>query len=76
MPYILRDESHLTPTEVLDGSFLYPKTIKKEEATMSKGNRYATNQGGIIKAPKGVTNPPKSTVVKGSDLRNGKGGKK
>lgn len=43
---------------------------------MSKGNRYATNQGGIIKAPKGVTNPPKSTVVKGSDLRNGKGGKK
>lgn len=42
---------------------------------MSKGNRYATNQGGIIKAPKGVSNPPKSTVVKGSDLRNGKGKK-
>ena len=44
---------------------------------MSKnaGNRYATNQGGIIKAPKTVTNAPKSTVVKGVDLRNGKGNK-
>ena len=38
----------------------------------TKGNRYATNQGGIIKAPKTA---PKSTVVKGADLRNGKGSK-
>ena len=36
-------------------------------------NRYATNAGGIIKAPKPVKNQPKSTVVKGNDLRNGKG---
>lgn len=38
-------------------------------------NRFATNKGGIIKAPKPVSDQPKSTVVKGSDLRNG-GGKK
>ena len=37
-----------------------------------KDNRYATNKGGIIKAPKPVTDSPKSNVVKGSDLRNGK----
>lgn len=57
--------------------FYIKNTVKKEEATMSKnaGNRYATNQGGIIKAPKSVTNAPKSTVVKGADLRNGKGNK-
>lgn len=38
-------------------------------------NRFATNQGGVIKAPNKVTDQPKSTVVKGSDLRNGKGKK-
>lgn len=38
-----------------------------------KDNRFATNKGGIIKAPKSVgTDSPKSTIVKGSDLRNGK----
>lgn len=37
------------------------------------GNVFATNKGGIIKAPKPVTkDEPKSTVVKGNDLRNGK----
>ena len=42
--------------------------MKKEH-----GNRFATNKGGIIKAPKPVTkDEPKSTVVKGDDLRNGK----
>jgi hypothetical protein len=35
-------------------------------------NRFATNKGGIIKAPKPQTDQPKSTVVKGSDLRDGK----
>lgn len=40
-----------------------------------KGNRYATNQGGIIKAPNTVKDSPKSTVVKGNDLRNGNGKK-
>lgn len=39
-------------------------------------NRYATNKGGIINAPRAVTDQPKATVVKGNDLRNGKGGKK
>lgn len=39
----------------------------------SAGNRFATNKGGVIRAPKPVTkDEPKSTVVKGSDLRNGK----
>lgn len=38
----------------------------------SKDNRFATNKGGVIKAPKTVTDQPKSTIVKGNDLRNGK----
>ena len=38
----------------------------------NKGNPYATNKGDIIRAPKPVTDQPKATVVKGSDLRNGK----
>lgn len=38
---------------------------------MKKTNRYATNQGGVIKAPKSVTDSPKATVVKGNDLRVG-----
>ena len=42
---------------------------------MAEKNRFATNQGGIIKAPNTVKESPKSTVVKGSDLRNGKGKK-
>jgi hypothetical protein len=37
-----------------------------------KGNPYATNKGGVIKAPKPVTDQPKSDAVKGSDLRSGK----
>ena len=42
----------------------------------NKDNRFATNKGGIIKAPKSAGDSPKSTVVKGSDLRSGKSGKK
>ena len=39
----------------------------------NKDNRFATNKRGIIKATKSVkTDSPKATVVKGSDLRNGK----
>ena len=41
---------------------------------MKKGNdsnRFATNAGGVIKAPKMTKDTPKSTVIKGSDLRNG-----
>jgi hypothetical protein len=37
-----------------------------------KDNRYATNQAGVIKAPKTPKNEPKATVVKGKDLRSGK----
>jgi hypothetical protein len=51
------------------------RNTKKEERAMKetrKGNRYATNQGGVIKAPNTVKNSPKSTVVKSNDLRNGK----
>ena len=41
-----------------------------------KENRFATNKGGVINAPKSVAKgDPKATVTKGSDLRNGKGGK-
>ncbi len=41
-----------------------------------KENRFATNKGGIINAPKSTTkDSPKSTVVKGNDLRNGNGKK-
>lgn len=35
----------------------------------TKGNRYATNQSGPIKAPHAVKDSPKSTVIKGNDLR-------
>ena len=37
-------------------------------------SKFATNKGGIIKGNP-VTDQPKATVVKGSDLRNGKGKK-
>ena len=37
-------------------------------------SKFATNAGGIIKSNK-TPNQPKATVVKGSDLRNGKGNK-
>lgn len=39
----------------------------------SRDNRFATNKGGVIKAPKSVgSDSPKANVVKGDDLRNGK----
>ena len=42
---------------------------------MRKDNRFATNQAGVIKAPKPVKDSLKSTVVTGADLRNGTGKK-
>ena len=37
-----------------------------------KNNNFATNKGGIIRTPKNVSkDSPKSTVVKGNDLRTG-----
>lgn len=37
-----------------------------------KDNRFATNNGGVIKTPKPVKDQPKANVEKGNDLRNGK----
>lgn len=37
-----------------------------------KGNPYQTNKSGVIKAPRPVNDQPKASVVKGSDLRDGK----
>ena len=38
-----------------------------------KGNPYATNAGGMIKAPKSpAKDSPRATVTKGTDLRDGK----
>lgn len=43
----------------------------------SRDNRFATNKGGVIRAPKSVgSDSPKATVVKGNDLRSGKSDKK
>jgi hypothetical protein len=39
---------------------------------MKKGNKFATNQGGIIKAPNPVKDQPRASVVKGDDLRSGR----
>ena len=37
-----------------------------------KDSKFATNAGGVIKAPKSVkADSPKSTVKKGNDLRTG-----
>lgn len=38
----------------------------------SKGNPYATNKGGVIKAIRPTKDQPKADVQKGKDLRNGK----
>ena len=40
-----------------------------------KDNRFASNAGGVIKAPKKQSNQPKAPVTKGNDLRVGKKGK-
>ncbi len=53
--------------------WLFFQNSEKEEATMAKDNKFATNKGGVIKAPKPVSkDSPKSIVVKSNDLRNGK----
>lgn len=50
------------------GSFLFP--LRKER--VMKDNKFATNKGGVIKAPKATgKGDPKATVTKGNDLRNG-----
>lgn len=37
-----------------------------------KTNEFATNKGGMIKAPKPVTGQPTADVQKGKDLRSAK----
>ena len=46
---------------------------QRKEETKVKDSKFATNQGGVIKAQKPVKDSPKATVEKGKDLRNGKG---
>ena len=53
--------------------FYFLSKSEKEDSQMKKDNRFATNGAGVIKAPKSVKDSPKATVVKGKDLRNGKG---
>jgi ribosomal protein L13E len=50
---------------------------KRRKYGMKKSNNpFQTNEGGIIQSPKKIVkNPPKATVVKGNDLRAGKGKK-
>ena len=63
-----------------DRAFCISKKILKEETAFmkpSRDNRFATNKGGVIRAPKSVgSDSPKATVGKGNDPRSGKSGKK
>lgn len=66
-------QSHIYPKAGEYGSFCFFGHGRKEEAM--KDNRFATNAGGVIKAPKPAKNQPKASVTKGGtgkDLRNGK----
>lgn len=45
--------------------------LKKGVKVLKNGNKFATNQGGVIKAPRPQKDQPKATVVKGGDLRSG-----
>lgn len=73
-----QSESQLHPETGCLGSlfFLIIKKLKKEVTCGMKnkqGNPYATNKGGMIKAPKNpAKDSPKATVTKGNDLRVGK----
>lgn len=68
-----------SPIKAIGLFFIKNQILKGGDSFMksSRDNRFATNKGGIIKAPKSVgSDSPKATVVKGSDLRNGKSGGK
>lgn len=54
----------------MECGFFY-KNNEKEVEEMKKASRYATNEAGIIKAERPVSDQPKATVVKGKDLRTG-----
>ena len=45
---------------------------EKGGSNVKKDNRFATNQAGVIKAPRPQKDQPKATVTKGNDLRIGK----
>jgi hypothetical protein len=49
---------------------------RKEVARMANSKAYNNNAFGMTKAPNPPKNQPKSTVVKGNDLRTGKGDKR
>lgn len=63
-------QSHISPKGEVWLFFL--KKSKKEEESMRKASDFATNKGGVIKAPRPVKDSPKANVTKGNDLRNGK----
>lgn len=70
---VRKRQSHIYPKAGRYGSFCFSADGGKEDAM--KDNRFATNAGGVIKAPKPQTNQPKAKVTKGGtgkDLRNGK----
>lgn len=60
--------------------FFFCQIIPTKEGNEMKGNEsknnpYATNEAGVIKAPKAKPAQPKSQSIKGNDLRT-RGGKK
>lgn len=60
----------LTVKEVWLFVFLPTKKEERRRTMKKTNNAYATNKGGIIRAPKNpAPDSPKSTVVKGDDLR-------
>ena len=53
-------------------ALFFGKKERRRETVMAKENKFATNKGGVIRAPHSVgKDSPKSKVVKGADLRNG-----
>lgn len=68
----------IEPRTVFFYGFVALFSLKHQERRkMMKNNPYASNKGGVIKAPRNPEkDSPKATVVKGNDLRVGTGKKK
>ena len=63
-------ETRATLHEQFRAVWLFFVPLRKERSM--KDNKFATNKGGVIKAPKATgKGDPKATVTKGNDLRNG-----
>jgi hypothetical protein len=73
VPKSIEIEPYYKPRACGVALFIFSQKSEKEDSQMKKDNRFATNEAGVIKAPKSVKNAPKATVVKGKDLRDGKG---